>query len=266
MREAATVRGSTGTAAHPAPDPRNFRTRHTCLFLDVDGTLADLAPTPDEVRIGSELIALLERIHGQLEGALALISGRPLAQLDRLFAPLRLPAAGIHGFERRGGTHVVFRPTLVAESLGAVRAQLADAASSRPGLLLEDKGVALALHYRAAPEAADTVAALITAAAQRLGPGFEALEGDMVYELKPATLNKATAIEAFMTEEPFEGRIPIYIGDDYTDFDGFGAVRRNGGVDIAVGERVPARWHLPDPAAVRDWLRRFASQGPNPAR
>ncbi len=266
MREALDDRDPRGSTAHPAPDPGKFHTRRTCLFLDVDGTLADLAFTPDDVTIGSELIALLGRIHEQLEGALALVSGRPLAQLDRLFSPLRLPAAGIHGFERRSGSHVVYRPTLVADSLDAVRARLESAAASRPGLLLEDKGVALALHYRAAPHAAEDVEALMAAAAAQLGPGFEVLEGDMVQEIKPATLNKATAIEAFMTEEPFEGRTPIYIGDDFTDFDGFGAVRRNGGVDICVGDRVTARWHLPDPAAVRAWLGRFASQVPKPAQ
>ena len=133
MREALGEQGPGEAAAHPAPDPGKFRTRRTCLFLDVDGTLTDLVPTPDDVRIGSDLIALLGRIHAQLEGALALVSGRPLAQLDRLFAPLRLPAAGIHGFERRGGSQEVYRPTLAAASLDAVREQLRTSAASRPG-------------------------------------------------------------------------------------------------------------------------------------
>ena len=154
MREALNDRDPRGSTAHPAPDPGKFHTRRTCLFLDVDGTLADLAFTPDDVTIGSELIALLGRIHEQLEGALALVSGRPLAQLDRLFSPLRLPAAGIHGFERRSGSHVVYRPYPGRRLAGSQFAPDSEsAAASRSGLLLEDKGAALALHYRAAPHA-----------------------------------------------------------------------------------------------------------------
>ena len=260
MTEFTHARAGMGSSPHPAPEPRNFRTGYTCLFLDVDGTLADLAPTPDDVRIEQDFIAVLEQIRHHLHGAVALISGRPIAQLDRLFAPLQLASAGIHGFERRSHAGVTFRPTPAAAAWDAVRAQMADAVRCRDGVLLEDKQFALAVHYRAAPDAEGAVRLLVDRAATRLGAGFEILEGDMVIELKPSTLNKASAIEAFLKEDPFDGRIPIYIGDDFTDFDGFGAVRRNGGVDIAVGNRVGARWHLPDPAAVRQWLRRFAAQ------
>ena len=246
---------------YAAPEPRNFQTRRTCLFLDVDGSLVDLMPRPAEVRIDDELLALLGKLHAHLRGALALISGRPLAELARLFAPLNISMAGIHGFERQCAQGIVHRPTVPGARLDGARRLLQAMTDLHPGLFLEDKGAALALHFRAAPAAEEAASAAMARCARELGTDFELLEGDCVIEIKPAVQNKATAIEAFMQEEPFAGLIPIYIGDDRTDFDGFGAVRRHGGVDIAVGERVPARWRLENPAAVRAWLRCFVAQG-----
>lgn len=244
-----------------APEPHSFQAQRTCLFLDVDGTLVDLQPRPEDVFIDDELIALLTRIHAQLQGALALISGRPIRELDNLFAPLHLPVAGIHGFERRSTHNVVHRPTVANAKLDIARDHLNSLVANQPDLLIEDKGAALALHYRSDPELADLAERCMQECDQMLGSEYELLEGDCVIELKPSLQNKATAIEAFMKEDPFAGRIPIYIGDDRTDFDGFGAVRRHAGVDIAVGDRVPARWRLENPAAVRSWLQRFAAQG-----
>lgn len=241
----------------PVPELGDFPTKRSCLFLDVDGTLVDLVPRPADVRVDDELLVLLSRLHSHLGGAVALISGRPMDELARLFAPLRLPMAGIHGHERRSAQGAVHRPTVAASRLDMARDRLAELALVTPGLLVEDKGSALALHFRNAPHAMDSAAAVMRQCARESGTGFELLEGSCVIELKPAGQNKATAIEAFMQEEPFAGRIPIYIGDDRTDFDGFGAVRRHGGVDIAVGEQVPARWRLESPAAVRNWLRQF---------
>jgi trehalose 6-phosphate phosphatase len=243
-----------------APEPRHFQTRRTCLFLDVDGTLVDLLPRPSDVHIDAELLGLLGRLKSHLGGAIALISGRPLEQLCRMFAPLSLPMAGIHGFERLTAQGDLHRPTVQWPRLDAARQELAKLTQANPDLLVEDKGPALALHFRGAPDAADTAALTMRHCARELGPGFELLEGSHVIEIKPSNQNKATAIEAFMQEDPFTGLIPIYIGDDRTDFDGFGAVRRHGGVDIAVGELVPARWRLENPAAVREWLRCFAAQ------
>lgn len=242
----------------PAPDPADLSPAGTCLFLDVDGTLVELMAHPDDVRIDPALLGLLQRIHDQLDGALALISGRSLAKLDALFAPLRLPAAGIHGFERRCASSRLHRPGHADRAMARTREILAEALAPYGGLHLEDKGAAIALHYRTAPQLRELGMGLMQTSARRMGSAFELLEGDSVIELKPADLNKATAIEAFLTEAPFAGRTPIYIGDDRTDFDGFGAVRRHGGVDISVGDRVPARWNLPDPPAVRAWLQRFA--------
>ncbi len=225
-----------------------------CLFLDVDGTLVEIAPTPREVHVDRELILLLEAAHASLGGALALVSGRQLAEIDGMFAPLQLPAAGLHGVERRSAAGTIHRSTVDPDILARARATLALLTAETAGLLLEDKGSALALHYRRVPQAAEVVHLAMNSLLVDIAPGYELLEGDCVVELKPAQQNKATAVEAFLQEQPFVGKVPIYLGDDITDFDGFAAVRRNSGVDIAVGDRVSASWHLHGPAAVRSWL------------
>ncbi len=246
------------SGARLAPDPRSFRGKRLGLFLDVDGTLLDFAPTPDGVSVDDGMLVLLSRLRETLGGALALVSGRPLAQIDALFRPLVLPAAGIHGLERRSATGVVYRPTLGESALDRVRRWLQSSVLPGSGLLLEDKGHSLALHYRLAPHAAGRALDSAHSALEQLGPGYEIIEGAKVVELKPAGLNKATAIEAFMKETPFTDCVPVFLGDDVTDFDGFAAVRSHGGVDIAVGERASACWHLQGPGSTRAWLRELA--------
>lgn len=241
-----------------APDPRSFRGQRIGVFLDVDGTLLDFAPTPDGVRVDDSMLVLLSRLRESLGESLALISGRPLAQIDELFRPLALPAAGIHGFERRSAAGVVYRPSAPEAALDRVRSWLQSSVLPDSGLLLEDKGHALALHYRLAPHSAGRAMASVRSALAELGAGYEIIEGAKVVELKPAGLNKGTAIEAFMKEPPFMGCMPVFLGDDVTDFDGFAAVRSHGGIDIAVGDRASARWYLDGPAAARAWLRGMA--------
>lgn len=236
------------------PDPARLDRDGICLFLDVDGTLLDFAPTPDAVEVDAGLRELLEAAQQRLGGALALVSGRSLESIDTLFSPLHLKAAGIHGFERRGAADIIYRPTLPAGALDGARERLHAFARAQPGVLLEDKGIALAVHYRGARGARAEAHLMVSTIGASLDPAFEILEGDHVLEIKPAAMNKAIAIEAFMKEDPFAGRQPVYIGDDITDFDGFAAARRNGGFDIAVGGRVSARWALEDPRAVRDWI------------
>jgi len=226
-----------------------------CLFLDVDGTLVDFAPTPDEVRVDAELVDLLRAIELRTGGALALVSGRSIAELDRLFAPLSLPAAGVHGFERRDAQGAFHRQSLLDEHLLPARNALAQVVAAHAGLLLEDKGAALALHYRRAPQLETEARTALVRLLDSLLPEYELLEGDAVLEIKPASHSKASAIEAFLREPPFAGRIPVFIGDDLGDFDGFVAVRKQHGMGIAVGDRVAADWRLADPAAVRAWLR-----------
>ena len=228
------------------------------LFLDVDGTLLEFAPRPEEVRVDAATRTLLFRLQGLLQGALALVSGRSLQQLDELFHPLELPAAGIHGLERRSASGIVFRPTQGAAALDQARQQLGALTAPGSGLLLEDKGHALALHYRGAPQSAGLAREAMRHAAMKLGPDFQVIEGAQVVELKLSGHSKATAIDAFMKERPFHGCTPVFLGDDVTDFDGFAAVRRHEGVDVAVGDRVSARWFLDGPAATRRWLQELA--------
>jgi len=234
----------------------------SCLFLDVDGTVIDFAATPDEVQIDQNLLGLLAEVRQAANGALALVSGRSIAALDRLFDPLHLPAAGVHGFERRDASGAIHRQTLLDEPLASARAALKNFVNAHEGLLLEDKESALAVHFRCAPQLEELVRTTVARLPILLIPEFELLEGDAVLEIKPASNSKATAIEAFMREAPFAGRISVFIGDDLTDYDGFAAIRRHGGMTIAVGDRISAQWRLSDPHAVREWLRNFiAAQG-----
>jgi trehalose 6-phosphate phosphatase len=244
------------------PEPAELPASNICLFLDLDGTLVEFAPTPGDVRIEPSLIDVLARLSRTLGGALAVVSGRALSDIDRLLHPLRLPAAGLHGVERRDATGVLHLPTGGSSSLDGVRRSLGDLLAGHEALLLEDKGLSLAVHFRRAPELRDVVWTAMARASAGLAPAFRLLEGDMVLEIKPGDRNKASAVDDFMREPPFLGRLPVFIGDDVTDYDGFGAVRRHAGITVAVGPRVVAQWYLPDPGAARNWLARIAEQGP----
>ena len=224
----------------------------TAVFLDFDGTLVDLADTPDGVRLEPgvvEALALLAERHG---GALAIISGRPVAQIDAMLAPLLLPVAGVHGVERRGadGTlHVAATPD-VAAVLASARAL----AQRHPGLLVEQKRGAVALHYRLAPELEQLCLQEMTAAVQAC-PGVLLLHGKMVLEAKPAATDKGGAIAAFMAEQPFSGRQPVFAGDDTTDEAGFAYVQQAGGQGVKVGSGPSAAaLRLASPGALRTAL------------
>ena len=230
----------------------------SCLFLDVDGTLVDLAPQPRAVRVDAELKDLLGQVAMRLDGAVALVSGRSIAELDALFAPLRLPVAGLHGLERRNAAGVLVQEAPARDPrLDEARNALWQFVSANPGLLLEDKGRTLAVHYRRAPDLAPEVEYAMSAVAASLGSGFHLQEGALVMEVKPVSRNKATAIDEFLAEPPFAGRRPVFIGDDITDRDGFLAVAQHQGLAIAVGDRVAATCQLRNPAAVHHWLRKL---------
>ncbi len=232
------------------------------LFLDVDGTLVEFAPTPDAVRVGQRLVELLNRLNTALGGAVALVSGRPIAKLDELFDPLRLPAAGNHGIERRDATGETFLPDIQPRDLDPVRAAFERFAEDNAGVVVEDKGTSVALHYRLAPEAADSARRLAHSIMLDIGSGFCTQTGKMLVELRPAGADKGGAIEAFMTEPPFAGRVPVFIGDDETDEDGFAAVNRIGGHSIRVGDADSsvASWWACDIGAVLDWLEQIATE------
>ncbi|KAB8046489.1 trehalose-phosphatase [Janthinobacterium rivuli] len=228
---------------------RLLSTACSAVFLDFDGTLVDLAPTPDGVRLEPgvvEALALLAERHG---GALALISGRPVAQIDAMLAPLRLPVAGVHGVERRGadGTFSVAATPDVSPVL--TRAQAL--AAVHPGLLVEQKRGAVALHYRLAPQLEQLCLQEMTAAVQAC-PGVLLLHGKMVLEAKPAATDKGGAIAAFMQEAPFAGRRPVFAGDDTTDEAGFAFVQQAGGQGVKVGNGPSAAaLRLASPGALR---------------
>ena len=228
------------------------------LFLDVDGTLLDIKPDPDAVRASPPLRQLLAAASRSLENALALVSGRSIASLDRIFSPLCLPAAGLHGLERRDAAGRVHYPVGYAGRIARARRELLDFVQSSPGLLLEDKGAALALHYRNAPGLEAECRRRIGIALAVAGDDFHVQHGKMVFELKPSGQDKGTAIEAFMQEAPFRGRQPIFIGDDLTDEDGFRVVNALGGVSIRVGphDGSAAQLAAADVSEILGWLER----------
>ncbi len=241
----------------PRPAPPDGRTwlRRAALFLDIDGTLLDLAPTPAGVRVPPALPASLRALTLSLGGALALVSGRPLGDIDRLF-PDRFDAAGTHGAEWRLGGSAQGAELPGTADLTLVTALLRDGLNRLPGVRLEHKPLALALHYRAAPQWEAATQALAAQAAQMLGPAYRLQAGKAVVEILPAGAGKGSAIRRFMEHPPYAGRTPVFVGDDLTDEDGFAAVNALGGLSIRVGEGVGSQacYGLPGPAELRDWL------------
>ncbi|RAM61522.1 trehalose phosphatase [Herbaspirillum rubrisubalbicans] len=224
------------------------------LFLDFDGTLVDLAPQPEEIVVPPELITLLQRIQQESDGALAIVSGRPLDQLDFFLAPLRLPAAGVHGAERRTADGRILQQPV--PDVHHLRQRLLGLVESHPGLQLELKRGALALHYRHAAHLEQRCVETMMDAL-RHEPGFTLLHGKMVVEAKPP-INKGDAVAAFLHEAPFRGRRPVFIGDDVTDEAGFAIAQGEvfGGLGIKIGAGPSqALQRLADPAAVLSLLR-----------
>jgi trehalose 6-phosphate phosphatase len=218
------------------PHPAQHLGGAWAFFLDVDGTLLDIAEAPDRVVVSDHVLTLLADLSVASGHALALVSGRSITDLDRLFSPIVLPVAGLHGAERRDAAGQLHRST-VNGRLETARAALAAFSGAHPGTLLEDKGVALALHFRGAPQAEHGARAARAGLLPALAPDFVLQEGKCVLEIKPAGASKSRAIAEFMAEAPFAGRQPVFIGDDITDEDGFRAVNSLGGLSILVGER-----------------------------
>ncbi len=227
-------------------------TPDAALFLDFDGTLVAIADTPEAIEVPSALVALLEDLHNLLGGALAVVSGRQIDVLDRFLAPLRLPAAGEHGVQRRDAEGLMQEQR--APDLTDVLATANELARVYEGLLVERKHAAIALHYRLAPQ----LEAVCRDALVRViddQPQLELLHGKFVFEVKPAGINKGVAIDAFMQEAPFAGRVPVFAGDDTTDESGFAVVQPRGGIAIKVGSGPSQALHrLDSPRAVFEWL------------
>jgi trehalose 6-phosphate phosphatase len=226
------------------------------LFLDVDGTLLRLAETPDAVEPDLELCALIERLTTFLNGALALVSGRQISDLLRFFPGLTVAMIGLHGavIKRAGAEPTVVDVTDHAAFREAVGV-LQNFAAGQEGVIIEDKRVSVALHYRRNPRAADDCRTIFDAVLQKLKPDYAGIEGNMVFEIRPAKYDKGAAIAFFMEESPFRTRHPIFCGDDTTDEDGFAVVNRLGGASIKVGPGESCAVHrLDDVAAVHAWL------------
>jgi len=239
-----------------APPP-TFSLDEIALFLDFDGTLVEIAPQPEAVIVPPDLPPLLARLHERTAGAVATISGRPIAEIDAFLEPVKLPASGAHGAElretRTGEIDVV--GAHLADPLRAqIQAIVASLQKRWPDLRTEDKGTSFAVHYRHAPEAeADLRAAFDSLA---FGKDWQLLSGHRVLEVKARGWHKGTALARMMELAAFAGRRPIYVGDDRTDLDGMAAARALGGDGIAVGGlEAEVAWALADPAAVRGWLK-----------
>ena len=229
------------------------------IFLDFDGTLVELAMTPDAVVVTSKLRAMLSACTEAFDGAVAIVSGRPIAALDALLDPLMLPAAGLHGIELRVPDGTVEEGAHRSADLADVRTRFLSLAHEDPRLVVEDKGSSLALHYRRAPERERDLRELVAGAAAQ-HDGYHVMHGKMVLEVRPAGVDKGTAIDRLLEVPPFAGRRPVFAGDDITDEDGFAAVHRHGGISIKVGAgETAAGYRVPDVATLHDWLASIAS-------
>lgn len=233
---------------------------NTALFLDIDGTLLDLARTPDRVKVPQDLLKALQHLSRELSGAFAFVSGRSLESIDKLFAPFRPAAIGAHGGEIRGLDGQVARSQTLPDT---VREVFTGLAGNIPGLLLEDKKCALALHYRLAPEARPVLAS----AMEKHAKLFETekvhiLHGKAVIEARPLGVDKGTAVMALARQKPFAGRAILFGGDDVTDLDVFRVLPGLGGRGFSVGRHFPGAEHVfESPRAVRQWLARTAEAG-----
>ena len=230
-------------------------------FFDLDGTLIELADVPTGVHVDDAVRELIGGLAAAADGAVAVITGRPIVDIDRLFPELRLPVAGQHGVERRDVQGNLTRHDFAAAPLDVARRALVFLVENNSGLLLEDKGMSLALHYRLAPALGSYAHRFMRAVQSRAGAAFCVQAGKKVVELKPCGRDKGDAIADFMQEIPFRGRMPVFVGDDATDELGFEVVNSMGGLSVKVGAgRTRAAGQLRDVTAVRAWLAQGALQ------
>ena len=252
-KASATVSRVRSRFASARPPP--LRAEHA-VFLDIDGTLAEIAATPREASVDLELIAAIPSLRARHGEALALVTGRSITDVDRMFPGWVLPVAGQHGCERRDSAGIVHLHSPDPLTLGKLRKLFAGLAQRHEGLLLEDKGATVALHYRQSPHLAGPLQSIVRSLLDTpAGATFRMLEGKQLVEIRPDGRDKGTAILDFMQEPPFAGRMPVFVGDDLTDEDGFAAVASLGGWSIKVGAgRTRAQYRLANSDAVKGWL------------
>lgn len=243
----------TGTDFDEPPPPPGGLLRGASLFLDFDGTLVDLAPTPDGVIVGEHLRDLLATLSDRLGGRIAILSGRSVAEIAAFLHPVAIAIGGSHGLELRridGGHDAPDRP----DGLDGVIDRMKAFAADWPGVLVEEKPLGAALHYRGAPEAEAACRRLAHEAAELTGLALQ--PGKMVFELKPEGGDKGRALGLFMADPLFQGTRPIFLGDDLTDEPGFAAAAAAGGAGILIGEprETAATWRLDGVEAVLAWL------------
>jgi trehalose 6-phosphate phosphatase len=237
------------------PAPR----RDWALFLDFDGTLTELAPSPDAVSVDPALPHVLAQLERELGGALAVVSGRPLAEIDA-FMGVVLPGAGVHGLELREQRDCAPHPPPDNGAAAAVHRALKSMVADDPRLILEEKPGAVALHYRRAPERESECRAAMRTALAGVS-GLHLIDGKMVLEAKPGHVNKGYAISRLMGVEPFAGRIPVFAGDDRTDEDGFEVVNALKGVTIKIGPgESRAKYRVASVEEFLVWLEDIASR------
>lgn len=254
-----TTADTAGSNAHSSPLPEDLT--GWALFLDIDGTLLDLAAAPTEVVIPVWMPGALANLSKRLDGALALVTGRALDNADELFAPQRFSVAGLHGADIRfadGQMHEAPR----SEALHPLRVELTSLVALNPGLVLEDKLAGLAIHYRLAPKFGEGLIRLLTEFVEAHPDQFEVQLGKMVVEVRPAGSNKGTAVEALLSRAPFKGRMPLVIGDDLTDEAMFEVANAYGGRAVRVGRPdrpTVATAEVDSADDVRTWLERIAT-------
>jgi trehalose 6-phosphate phosphatase len=229
------------------------------ILLDIDGTLLDLAPTPREVWVPPDLSETLSRLRDKTSGALALVSGRSLNDIDLIFAPEQFPAVGGHGAEMRISIDSEAVASHAPPMDKELKRRLAAIAKLSPGILLEDKGYSLALHYRLAPHAEKAIYEAVSLIRAELpNAPIEVLPGKCVCEIKQSGFDKATGVRELMTHEPFRGRRPLFIGDDVTDESVFVIMPDLAGLAFSVGRRAEGvAGHFDEPRDVRAWLARL---------
>jgi trehalose 6-phosphate phosphatase len=232
------------------------------LFLDVDGTLLDLASRPGDVVTPAGLVTTLARTERKLAGALALISGRSIDDVDHLFAPLRLRASGVHGAEIRLDPDAATTSTAAADLPQSLLAALRHAVEPFPGVFVENKRFSFTVHYRLAPSAERPLRTLVKQLVESIPIAVDIMDAHYAIEIKSPCFDKAGAIATFLTTSTFQGRTPIFVGDDTTDESGFALVSARGGFAYSVGRPRPgAIGTFSEPGAVREWLAEFVARG-----
>jgi trehalose 6-phosphate phosphatase len=235
--------------------PRLDPLRHA-LFLDFDGSLIDYAPTPDQIAVRPETIALLQDLSRRFGGALAIISGRRIADIDHHLAPLRLPISGVHGLEFRSRSDDTKRMP-ISEELEEARRRLNEAILLNDRIYIEDKGGALVLHFRVHPDQRVRAERLAEQAVADLET-LKVVGGHEIFEIRQRDITKANALRRFMRRPPFQTRIPVFVGDDVTDEDGMREAAAEGGFGVKIGpEPTVAAFRLPNTEAVHGWLSRL---------